>query len=148
LTIFNPQIVLSSCRHEGGQLGKGIILSIGGMGAITQAMASAAVEHGVHIDVCSEVREVLVESDHATGIVLKDGTAVRARAVIANVNPQYLFQTLVPRDAAPLAVTARMKAWKAGSGTFRMNVALSKLPNFSVHHWLRANRQCASIAGS
>jgi phytoene dehydrogenase-like protein len=106
--------------------------AIGGMGAITQAMASAAVEHGVRIDLCSEVREVLVEGDRATGIVLKDGTAVRARAVIANVNPQYLFQTLVPRDAAPHAVAARMTAWKAGSGTFRMNVALSKLPNFSA----------------
>ena len=106
--------------------------AIGGMGAITQAMASAAVEHGVRIDVCSEVREVLVEGDRATGIVLKDGTAVRARAVIANVNPQYLFQTLVPRDAAPHAVAAGMTAWKAGSGTFRMNVAISKLPNFSA----------------
>jgi phytoene dehydrogenase-like protein len=106
--------------------------AIGGMGAITQAIANAAAEHGVRIDVCSEVREVLVEADRATGIVLKDGTAVRARAVIANVNPQYLFQTLVPRDAAPHAVAARMTAWKAGSGTFRMNVALSKLPNFSA----------------
>ena len=63
--------------------------AIGGMGAITQAIANAAAEHGVRIDVCSEVREVLVEGDRATGIVLKDGTAVRARAVIANVNPQY-----------------------------------------------------------
>jgi phytoene dehydrogenase-like protein len=106
--------------------------AIGGMGAITQAIANAAAEHGVRIDVCSEVREVLVEGDRATGIVLKDGTAVRARAVIANVNPQYLFQTLVPRDAAPHAVAARMTAWKAGSGTFRMNVALSKLPSFSA----------------
>ncbi len=59
--------------------------AIGGMGAITQAMASAAVEQGVRIDVGSEVREVLVERDRATGIVLKDGTAVRARAVVANV---------------------------------------------------------------
>jgi phytoene dehydrogenase-like protein len=64
--------------------------------------------------------------------VLNDGTAIRARAVIANVNPQYLFQILVPRDAAPHAVAARMTAWKAGSGTFRMNVAISKLPDFTA----------------
>jgi len=106
--------------------------AVGGMGAITQAMASAAVEHGVCIDVCSEVREVLVEGDRATGIVLRDGTAIRARAVVANVNPQQLFQTLVPLDAVPHAVAARMKAWKAGSGTFRMNVAISQLPNFAA----------------
>ena len=106
--------------------------AIGGMGAITQAMASAAGTHGVRIDVRAAVREVIVERGRATGIVLEDGTAIRARAVIANVNPQHLFQTLVPPDAVPRAMAARMKRWKAGSGTFRMNLALSKLPNFSA----------------
>jgi phytoene dehydrogenase-like protein len=64
--------------------------------------------------------------------VLDDGTAVRARAVVANVNPQYLFDTLLPSEAVPRAMAERMKTWKAGSGTFRMNVALSKLPDFSA----------------
>ena len=106
--------------------------AIGGMGAITQAMARAAAAHGVRIDVDSAVREIIVERGRATGVVLEDGTPVRARAVIANIDPQHLFQGLVPREAVPSAMAARMKAWKAGSGTFRMNVALSKLPDFSA----------------
>jgi phytoene dehydrogenase-like protein len=106
--------------------------AIGGMGAITQAMASAAGQHGVRIDVGSAVREVIVERGRAAGVVLEDGTPVRARAVIANVDPQQLFQALVPREAVPSAMAARMKTWKTGSGTFRMNVALSKLPEFSA----------------
>ena len=117
--------------------------AIGGMGAITQAMASAAVEQGVRIDVGSEVREVLVERDRATGIVLKDGTAVRARAVVANVNPQQLFQALMPRDAVPGAMAARMKAWKAGSGTFRMNVerwTIDGSPRWNVARYI--NHSC------
>jgi phytoene dehydrogenase-like protein len=106
--------------------------AIGGMGAITQAMAKAAGAHGVRIDVRTAVREVLVERGRATGVVLEDGTAVRARAVIANVNPQHLFRDLVPGEAVPRGMAARMRAWKAGSGTFRMNLALSKLPVFSA----------------
>jgi len=106
--------------------------AIGGMGAITQAMAKAAGGHGVRIDMNSAVREVIVERGMASGVVLEDGTAVRARAVIANVDPQRLLQNLVPREAVPAAVAARMKKWKAGSGTFRMNVALSRLPDFSA----------------
>jgi phytoene dehydrogenase-like protein len=106
--------------------------AIGGMGAITQAMASAAAVHGVRIDVRSPVREVIVERGSACGVVLEDGTPLRSRAVIANVDPQTLFQTLVPRGAVPDATASRMKNWKAGSGTFRMNVALSKLPDFSA----------------
>jgi phytoene dehydrogenase-like protein len=106
--------------------------AIGGMGAITQAMASAAGGHGVRIDVRSAVREVIVERGRATGVVLDDGTPLRAHAIVANVNPRYLFQTLLPQEAMPRAMAARMKAWKAGSGTFRMNVALSKLPEFAA----------------
>jgi phytoene dehydrogenase-like protein len=106
--------------------------AIGGMGAITQAMARAAGGYGARIDLNAAVREVIVERGRATGVALADGTAVRARAVIANVNPQHLFQTLLPHEAVPRAMAARMKAWKAGSGTFRMNVALSKLPEFSA----------------
>jgi len=106
--------------------------AIGGMGAITQAMAKVAGQHGVRIDVGSAVREVIVERGRATGVVLADGTPVRARAVIANVDPQQLFQALVPCEVVPRAMAERMKRWKAGSGTFRMNVALSRLPEFSA----------------
>ncbi len=106
--------------------------AVGGMGAITQAMARAAGEHGVRIDVNAAVREVIIERGRAAGVLLCDGTAVRARAVIANVNPQYLFQVLVPAGAVPAAMAARMRTWKAGSGTFRINVALSRLPEFSA----------------
>ncbi len=105
--------------------------AIGGMGAITQAMAKAASRHGVRIDVGSAVREVIVERGRAAGVVLQDGAPVRARTVIANVDPQQLFLALVPREAVPSATAARMSTWKTGSGTFRMNVALSKLPAFS-----------------
>jgi phytoene dehydrogenase-like protein len=106
--------------------------AIGGMGAITQAMARAAGERGVRIDVGSPVREVIVEYGRAARVVLKDGLLIRARAVIANVDPQRLFQTLLPPETVPRAIAARMRTWKAGSGTFRMNVALSKLPEFSA----------------
>jgi phytoene dehydrogenase-like protein len=104
--------------------------AIGGMGAITQAMAKAAREHGARIDVGAAVREVIIEHGRACGVVLENGKTVRARTVIANIDPQHLFQRLLPRDAVPRATSARMKNWKAGSGTFRMNLALSKLPVF------------------
>src|SRR5215475_1615821 len=106
--------------------------AIGGMGAVTQAMAKAACEHGVRIAVGCEVSEVIVERGRAVGVVLEDGTPIRARAVVANVNPQHLFQDLVPPGVISHAIMKRVKRWKTGSGTFRMNVALSKLPVFSA----------------
>jgi phytoene dehydrogenase-like protein len=106
--------------------------ALGGMGAITQAMARAAGEHGVTIETGAPAREVIVENGRAAGIVLADGRAIRSRAVIANVNPKLLFDQLVPRGAVPEPVSVRMHNWKGGSGTFRMNVALSELPQFAA----------------
>jgi phytoene dehydrogenase-like protein len=106
--------------------------AIGGMGAITQAMASAVRDYGVLIDLDAPVREVIVERDRAAGIVLEDGRQIRAKYVVSNVNPKLLYTRLVPPEALPAAFLARISNWRGGSGTFRMNVALSALPSFAA----------------
>ena len=106
--------------------------AIGGMGAITQALAHAAREHGAQIDLDAPVREVIVERDRAVGVVLEDGRSIRAKSVVANVNPKLLYTRLVPSEALPAAFLARIRNWRCGSGTFRMNVALSALPSFTA----------------
>jgi len=106
--------------------------AIGGMGAITQAMAKAAASHGVEIETSAPVREVLIERDRVGGVVLADGRVIRGNAVAANVNPKLLYTSLVASDALDSDFLHRMQRWRCGSGTFRMNVALSRLPNFSA----------------
>ena len=106
--------------------------AIGGMGAITRAMAASARAEGVEIRTGAGVREVLVERGRATGVVTEAGATLRARAVVANVNPKLLYQRLLPAAAVPAPTRERMANWRCGSGTFRMNVALSRLPDFSA----------------
>jgi len=106
--------------------------AIGGMGAISQAMAKAAAERGVEIRVASPVREVLVESGRAVGVVTEKGEAIRARSVVSNLNPKLLYGSLIDPTALPQDFRERIGRWRCGSGTFRMNVALSELPDFTV----------------
>jgi phytoene dehydrogenase-like protein len=106
--------------------------AIGGMGAITQAMAKAAAERGVDIRVGSPVREVLVEAGRAVGVVTEKGEAIRARSVVSNLNPKLLYGSLIDPAALPQDFRERISHWRCGSGTFRMNVALSELPDFTV----------------
>jgi phytoene dehydrogenase-like protein len=106
--------------------------AIGGMGAITQAMAAAARAHGAEIEVEAGVREVMVENERAVGVVLDNGKTVRAKYVAANVNPKLLYTHLVPADALSPEFLQRISRWRNGSGTFRMNVALSALPSFTA----------------
>src|SRR4029077_9176774 len=106
--------------------------AIGGMGAITQAMARAARGHGAEIETDAGVREVIVERGRAVGVVLDNGATIRARYVASNVNPKLLYTRLMPSDALPPEFLERISRWRNGSGTFRMNVALSALPSFTA----------------
>jgi phytoene dehydrogenase-like protein len=104
--------------------------AIGGMGSITQALAREGQAHGVRIEIDAPVDRVLVDNGRATGLKLADGREIRARRVAANVNPRTLhLQMLAPGDVDP-AVRERMQRYRAGSASFRMNVALSELPRF------------------
>ncbi|MFL6797769.1 MAG: phytoene desaturase family protein [Xanthobacteraceae bacterium] len=106
--------------------------AIGGMGSITQAMARAAKDYAVDIETDAAVREVLVEKGRASGVVLADGRTIRAAAVAANVEPKRLYTTMLPSDAVEPTFLRRIRGWRCGSGTFRINVALSELPSFSA----------------
>jgi len=106
--------------------------AIGGMGAITQAMSKSALERGVEIRLSTPVREVLVERGHAVGVVTEKGEALRARCVISNLNPRLLYGSLIDPGELPQDFRERIGQWRCASGTFRMNVALSELPDFSA----------------
>jgi phytoene dehydrogenase-like protein len=95
-------------------------------------MAAAARSHGVQIELDNGVREVLVENDKVVGVILDNGESIRAKYVASNVNPKLLYTRLMPADALPKPFLDRIRNWRNGSGTFRMNVALNALPSFTT----------------
>jgi phytoene dehydrogenase-like protein len=104
--------------------------AMGGMGAITQAMARSAEARGVTIRTDAAVASLIVEGGKAAGVRLVSGERVGARVVAANVAPKLLFRDLVPEGAVEPELRRRFTSIKSGSGVFRMNVALSELPDF------------------
>ncbi|NBB63783.1 FAD-dependent oxidoreductase [Pseudomonas sp. ODNR1LW] len=106
--------------------------AVGGMGAITQAMALACAEQGVDLRLETAVQEVLIEKGRAVGAVTRNGDTVRARCVVSNLHPRLLFERLVDPAATPADFKERIGRYASGSGTFRMNVALSELPRFTA----------------
>ncbi|MGE7467914.1 phytoene desaturase family protein [Bosea sp. NPDC003192] len=105
--------------------------ALGGMGAITQAMARACAEQGVEIRLETPVAEVLTEKGRAVGAVTERGDVVRARAVVSNLHPRLLFERFVDPAVVPADFGERIRRYASGSGTFRMNLALSELPRFT-----------------
>ena len=101
--------------------------AVGGMGAITQALAAEARRLDVDIECNAPVARILPDA-----VALEDGRELSARVVVANVNPKLLFLKLVDASRLERDFRERMERYKCGSATFRMNVALSSLPRFSV----------------
>ena len=100
--------------------------AIGGMGAISEALATEARRLGVEIQCGAAVAQV-----RPGAVVLADGKEVAGRAIVANVNPKLLFLKLVDASLLERDFRERMERYKCGSATFRMNVALSVLPRFA-----------------
>ncbi len=100
--------------------------AVGGMGAISEALAAEARRLGVEIRCNAPVASV-----RGNAVVLEDGEEISGKAVVANVNPKLLYLKLVERSELAPEFVARMERYKCASATFRMNVALSALPRFS-----------------
>jgi phytoene dehydrogenase-like protein len=93
-------------------------------------MARAAQARGAIIRTDVAVASLLVEGGRACGVRLASGERIAARAVAASVPPKLLFLDLVPEGTVDADLQRRFTRLKSGSGTFRMNVALSELPDF------------------
>lgn len=105
--------------------------ALGGMGAITQAMAREAEQRGVEIETGCEVIKVCVDGRGVQGVQLADGRVIEARCVVSNLNPRLLYLRLIEESLLDADFVQRIRNWKCASATFRMNVALSELPDFS-----------------
>ena len=100
--------------------------AIGGMGAVSEALAAEARRLGVEIECNAPVARV-----RQGEVMLEDGRTFPARAVAANVDPKRFYLKLMDRKDLPPEIVGRMERYKCGSASFRMNVALSSLPTFT-----------------
>jgi phytoene dehydrogenase-like protein len=105
--------------------------AVGGMGAITQAMARAAQAAGAVIRTNAAVVTINDDGRKVRGLTLASGEIVLAQCVAANIPPKLLFRDFLSSAVVSEEQRRRFVAIDSGSGTFRMNVALRELPQFS-----------------
>jgi phytoene dehydrogenase-like protein len=103
----------------------------GGMGGISNALAAAARQHGAEIRLNTPVTKILVSGDRAQGVVLADGTEIRAARIASNADAHVTFLKLMDPRELPTDFVAAVRAIDYTSPSLKINVALSELPNFS-----------------
>eukprot|EP00064_Thunnus_orientalis_P001038 superscaffoldBa00000063_g1039 len=128
----------------------------GGMGGVSQAIASAARSYGVDIFTEKDVGQVLVGPDGAAGgVVLKDGTEIHSKVVLSNATPYITFKNLMPQGALSPEFIKAIDQIDYTSPVTKINVAVDKLPNFLAsptpddkpgpHHQCSIHLNCESV---
>jgi len=105
---------------------------IGGAGAITQAMTSAAKAAGAEVRTSADVAEIRIQDGAAVSVVLKSGEEIPARIIISNADPKHTLLSLVdPTHLAP-EFAKRLQNYRAMGTVAKVNLALSALPQFTA----------------
>jgi phytoene dehydrogenase-like protein len=103
----------------------------GGPGALAAAIERAVRDAGGEVRTQARVVRVIIEDEHAQGVVLADGSEVRARAVVSAAHPQHTFLQLCDPIDLPPEFLWRMRNYRSYGTLAKINLALSELPAFT-----------------
>jgi phytoene dehydrogenase-like protein len=102
----------------------------GGMGAVSRNLAEAVVEYGGEVRTNAPVSRILTDDDRAVGVVLADGSELRAPIVISNAHPALTFLRLLDPAGLPADFVEDIRRYDTRSGVVKVNLAIGELPDF------------------
>ncbi|MBN8733009.1 MAG: NAD(P)/FAD-dependent oxidoreductase [Acidobacteria bacterium] len=103
----------------------------GGMGAVSEAIASAARAAGAEIRVNAPVSKILVENGRATGVILGNGDELHAPIVASNADPKVTFLQLTEERHLPEDFLASIRRFRVEGTSCKINLACNALPDFT-----------------
>jgi phytoene dehydrogenase-like protein len=102
----------------------------GGTGAVSNAIADAAREHGADIRTNAGVVRIVVKDGRATGVVLENGDEVQADVVSSSVDPNLTFLRFIEPRHLPVEFRDEVRRYKYRGSSGKVNLALDALPDF------------------
>jgi len=104
---------------------------IGGMGAITQALANSGRKLGAEIRTEAAVAKIDIHGGRARGVVLEDGTELRARVVLSNADPKRTFLKMMSVRDLPGDFVHAIRGIKMDGPCAKVNMVLGEEPRFT-----------------
>lgn len=102
----------------------------GGMGSVSNAIASSFLSHKGEIRVNAEVAQVLVEKGRAVGVALANGDIIRAHRVVSNLDVKRTFTKITDAKDLPANFLERVTKFKIRGSSGKLNIALDGMPSF------------------
>jgi phytoene dehydrogenase-like protein len=111
--------------------GSALAQPVGGLGALSDALARAALAAGAAIRTSCVVERILVRDDRAAGVVLRSGEQISAASVISNADPKTTFLQLLGGEYLDTGFVRRISHLRARGVTAKLHLALDRLPQFT-----------------
>jgi phytoene dehydrogenase-like protein len=121
-------LVHNMCRLPGSD-GTFMIVK-GGMGTVTQTLATKAHEHGAEILTGKKVAKIVTDAGVAKGVLLEDGTEIAAKVVLTNADP-FRMRDLIGKERLTPEYNKRLDGYLRDGTTFKVNLCLKGLPKFT-----------------
>ena len=134
LGVYSPGSAYILLHHVMGDVDGSIGawgLARGGMGAISNAIASAFQSFGGEIRTSAGVKQVLVQHGKAAGVVLDNGDQLRSEIVVSNLDAKRTFTRIIDKADLPEGIYERAKNFKIRGSSGKVNIALSGMPKFT-----------------
>jgi phytoene dehydrogenase-like protein len=133
---YEPGTGYVMAHHSIGEVGDGHLgawaTPIGGMGAVSEALASSARSFGAEIRCEAPVERILTAGGRVRGVTLGDGTELTAPVVVAATHPQITFLRQLDAADLPTEFVDDIRNWRSRSGTVKINLALDRAPVFTA----------------
>jgi phytoene dehydrogenase-like protein len=104
----------------------------GGMGAVSEAIASSARAKGVEIRAGSAVARVMVRDGRARGVVLANGEEIESTLVASNLDPKVTFLKLLDPGDLDADFLHAIRNFRIEGTSCKINLALNGLPEFKA----------------
>jgi phytoene dehydrogenase-like protein len=105
----------------------------GGMGAVSEALAASAKEHGATILTDAPVAQIIVRHGKARGVVLQNGDEYHAPVVASNLDPKRTFLEILDPSLLPTEFASSIRQFRCEGTSLKINFALRGLPEFTCY---------------
>lgn len=105
---------------------------VGGLGALTDAIAAAASAAGAQIRLGTPVARVIVRKDSAAGVLLESGERLEAGCVVSSADPRTTFLRLLGAEHLDTGFVRRVAHLRTLGMTAKLHLALERMPRFTA----------------
>jgi phytoene dehydrogenase-like protein len=116
----------------GGGAAASLAQPVGGLGALTEALAQAAASAGAELRFSAPVARVIVTDDSAAGVVLESGERLEAGCVVSSADPRTTFLRLLGAEHLDAGFVRRVAHLRTMGMTAKLHLALERMPQFTA----------------